>query len=86
MTTIRKRRLSPHPRRALELLEMIAISPCGATEALLVRAHGFTSDMITDLVSAGLATTEREATNAGAMPAEVVRVRITAAGQQALNR
>ena len=86
MTTIRKRRLSPHPRRSLELLELLAISPCGATEALLVRAHGFNSDMITDLVRAGLATAERETTTAGAMPAEVVRVRITAAGQQALNK
>jgi hypothetical protein len=85
MTTIRKRRLSPHPRRALELLELLAISPCGATEALLVRAHGFNSDMITGLVSAGLAIAERETTKAGAMPAEVVRIRITAAGQQALN-
>jgi hypothetical protein len=86
MTTTRKRRLSPHPRRALELLEMLAISPCGATEALLVRAHGFNNDMITDLVSAGLATAERETTKAGAMPAEVVRIKITAAGQQALNK
>jgi hypothetical protein len=86
MTTIRKRRLSPHPRRARELLELLAISPCGATEALLVRAHGFNSDMITDLVRSGLATAERETTKAGAMPAEVVRVRITAAGRQALNK
>jgi hypothetical protein len=84
MTTIRKRRLSPHPRRTLELLELLAISPCGATEALLVRAHGFNIDMITDLVRAGLATAEREIP-ASAMPAEIVRVRITAAGRQALN-
>jgi hypothetical protein len=84
MTTIRKRRLSPHPRRALELLDLLAISPSGATEALLVRAHGFNSDMITDLVSAGLATTERETMKAGARPAEVVRIRITEAGEDAL--
>jgi hypothetical protein len=86
MTTTRKRRLNPHPRRTLELLEMLSISPCGATEALLMRAHGFNSDMITDLVSAGLAIAERETTTTGAMPAEVVRIRITAAGQQALNK
>jgi hypothetical protein len=86
MTTIRKRRLSPHPRRALQLLELLAISPYGATEALLVRTHGFNSDMITDLVSAGLASAEREMTTAGAMPADVVRIRITAAGQQALDK
>jgi hypothetical protein len=83
MMTIRKRRLSPHPRRTLELLDLLAISPRGATEALLVRAHGFNSDMITDLVRAGLATTERE-TMTGARPAEVVHVRITEAGQDAL--
>ncbi len=70
----------------LELLEMLAISPCGATEALLVRAHRFNNDMITDLVSAGLAIAERETAKAGAMPAEIVRIRITAAGQQALNK
>jgi hypothetical protein len=43
MTTIRKRRLSPHPRRTIELLDLLAISPAGATEALLMRAHGFTA-------------------------------------------
>jgi len=83
MTTIPKRRLSPHPRRTLELLDLLAISSCGATEALLVRAHGFNSDMITDLLSAGLATTECE-TITGAKPADVVRIRITEAGLDAL--
>lgn len=86
MTTFRKRRVNPHPRRAMELLELLALSPGGATEALLVRAHGFNSDMITELVSAGLATTERETMKAGAMPIEVVRISITTAGQQALNK
>jgi hypothetical protein len=83
MPIVRKRRLRPQPRRTLELLDLLAISPRGATEALLVRAHGFNSDMITDLVRAGLATIERE-TMAGARPAEVVHVRITQAGQDAL--
>jgi hypothetical protein len=83
MTTTRKRHLSPHPRRAIELLDLLAISPYGATEALLVRAHGFNGDMIADLVHRGLAATECE-TIAGAMPAEVVRVKITEAGRDAL--
>ena len=83
MPANRKRRLSPHPHRTLELLGLLAISPRGATEALLVRAHGFNSDMITDLVRLGLATTECE-TVIGAMPTEVVRIRITEAGQGAL--
>ena len=84
MTIIRKRRLSPHPRRTLELLDLLAISPRGATEALLVRVHGFNSDMITDLLRAGLATAECKTMTGGAKSAEVVCIRITGAGQDAL--
>jgi hypothetical protein len=84
MTTIRKRRLSPQPRRALELLELLASTPHGATEALLVRAHGFSTEMIAGLVGAGLATAERETMKAGAKPVEVVRLRITAARGKAI--
>jgi len=83
-TPPRKRRLNPQPRRALELLELLASSPHGATEALLVRAHGFNSDMIAGLVRAGFATAERETMKAGAKPVEVVRFRITAAGRGAI--
>jgi hypothetical protein len=83
MPTVQKRRLSPQPRRTLELLDLLAISQRGATEALLVRAHGFNSEMITDLVRAGLATTERK-TMASAGPGEVLLVRITDAGREAL--
>ena len=83
MTTIRKRRLSPQGRRKLELLRLLA-SPHGATEALLVRVHGFDSDMVARLVRAGLATSERETMQAGAKPVEVVRLRITAAGRKAI--
>jgi hypothetical protein len=84
MTTIRKRRLSPQPRRTLELLNLLASSPHGATEALLVRAHGFDCDMVAGLVRARLATAEREIMKAGAKPVEVVRLRITAAGRNAI--
>jgi hypothetical protein len=84
MPIIRKRRLSPQPRRTLELLTLLGSSPHGATEALLVRAYGFTSDMITDLVRAGLATAERETMNAGAEPTEAVRLQITPAGRKAI--
>jgi hypothetical protein len=83
MPANQKRRLSPHPRRTLELLDLLAISPRGATAALLVRAHGFNSDMIADLIRVGLATMECE-TLTGAMPSEVARIRITEAGQDAL--
>jgi hypothetical protein len=84
MQTTRKRSLSPHPRRTLELLTLLGSSPHGATEALLLRAYGFTSDMIADLVRAGLAAEERETPNAGAGPAAAARLRITAAGRKAI--
>jgi hypothetical protein len=80
----RKRRLSPQPGRTLEMLRLLANSPHGATEALLVRVHGFDSDMVAGLVRTGLATAERETMKAGAKPVEVVRLRITAAGQKAI--
>ena len=83
-TTTRKRRLSPQPRRTLELLKLLASNPHGATEALLVRAHGFDSDMVASLVRAALATAERETMNAGAKPVEAVRLQITAAGRKAI--
>jgi hypothetical protein len=83
MLITRKRRLSPQPRRTLELLDLLAISPRGATEALLVRVHGFTIDMIIGLIRSGLATTERE-NMASAAPDEVVHIRITEAGREAL--
>lgn len=84
MTTIRKRRLSPQPRRTLELLKLLGSSPHGATEALLVRVHGFDSDMVGGLVRAELATAERETMKAGVKPVEVVRLRITAAGRKTI--
>ena len=84
MTIIRKRRLNPQPRRTLEMLKLLASSPHGATEALLVRAHGFDSEMVADLVRAGLAVAKRETMSAGAKPVEVVRLRITDAGRKAV--
>jgi hypothetical protein len=84
MTTIRKRRLNPQPRRTVELLRLLASSPNGATEALLLRVHGFDSDMIAGLVPTGLATAERETLKAGVKAVEVVRLRITAAGRKAI--
>jgi hypothetical protein len=84
MTTIRKHPLSPQPRRLLEMLMLLASSPHGVTEALLVRAHGFTRDMTADLVHAGLATAERETMSSGARPVEAIRLRITATGRKAI--
>ncbi len=81
---LRKRRLSPQPRRALELLKLLARSPHGATTKLLVVAHGFESDMIAGLVRTGLAAEEREVVKAGGKTIEVVRIKITEAGREAI--
>jgi hypothetical protein len=74
------RRPNPDRRRALELL---AGSHHGYSKAIL-RAHGFSMDMMVELVKAGLATTKRERIVAGGRHTDVVRVRITEAGRQAL--
>jgi hypothetical protein len=50
-------RLSAEQRQPLELL---ASDPHGATEELLVLAHGFDSDMIAGLVRAKFATARRD--------------------------
>jgi hypothetical protein len=77
----RKRRLSPDARRALLLL---ATSPHGTNEALLVIVHGLKRQMLAGLVRAGLAAAEREVVDAGGRPVEVVRIRITDDGRRAL--
>jgi hypothetical protein len=76
----RKRRLSLKARQALELL---AVDQRGLAEALLLT-YGFTRDLIAGLVHTGLATAQRQTVKASGKTIEVVRIRITAAGQQAL--
>jgi hypothetical protein len=66
----------PTRRRALELL---ASCRDGCTEAIML-AHGFTIDMMVELVRAGLATAESERVVAGSKTIEVARVRITEGG------
>jgi hypothetical protein len=72
----------PNHGRALELL---AASPDGCTEAIL-RARGFSTAQILDLVRAGLATahSQRVIVGGGGRRIEVARVRITEAGRQAI--
>src|SRR5215467_4776450 len=76
-----RNRLSTEQRRALQLL---ASSPCGATEEVLVLAHGFSCDMLAGLVIAGLAALVTE--RADGQKVKVVRMRITEAGRMALER
>jgi hypothetical protein len=70
----------PTRRRALELL---ASCRDGCTEAIM-PAHGFSIDLMVELVRAALATATAERVVAGKREIEVARVRITAAGRKAL--
>jgi hypothetical protein len=63
---------------------LLATSPHGTNEALLVLVHGFKRQILTGLVRAGLAAAEREVVNARGKLVEVVRVRITDDGRKAL--
>jgi hypothetical protein len=73
-------RTKPTRRRALELL---AASPGGATEAIM-RAHGFTIEMLAEIIIAGLATVSTERVVAGGRSIEVTHVRISDAGRRTL--
>jgi hypothetical protein len=70
----------PTRRRALELL---ASCRDGCTEAIML-AHGFSIDMMVELVNAGLATATAERVVAGGRPIEFARVRITEEGRRVL--
>jgi hypothetical protein len=68
----------------LQALKVLAkAGPLGVTEALML-AHGFTTDMLADLVHVGLATEEPESSKPHSQRMKVVRVRITDAGRDAL--
>ena len=67
-------------RRALRVL---AGSPNGVTESMLL-AHGFTSQLIAELLGAGLAIASTESVGVGGRTIEVARLRITDAGRKAI--
>jgi hypothetical protein len=73
--------LSPEQRRALAMLATAGHN--GETQPFLV-AHGFGGAMITGLVNRGLSIVTLEKIRAGGKMIEVVKVRITAAGREAL--
>ena len=68
-------------RRALELLE----ASIDGTEAIML-AYGFKTELLVELVNAGLATASIERMVAGGRRIEVTRMRITGAGRQALTK
>ena len=59
------------------------MDPRGLADALLLT-YGFTRDLLAGLVHTGLATTQRQTVKASGKTIEVVRIRITEAGQRAL--
>jgi len=69
-------------RRALELLEA---SIDGCTEAIMM-SYGFETELLVELVNAGLATATIEPMVVGGRRVKVVRMRITVAGRQALSK
>jgi hypothetical protein len=74
-----------HPADWRRALEVLASSPDGATEAVLV-AHGFRSETVTGLVDTGHATATIEPFLADGRTVEVMRFRISDLGRKALGR
>jgi hypothetical protein len=65
------------------LLELLATTPNGPSEALLL-ARGFSHQLILDLLQAGCLTKAPERTFAKGQPVYLTRVQITSAGRRAL--
>jgi hypothetical protein len=63
-----RKRIPPAIRR--RALELLAASRDGCTEAIML-AHGFSIDMMVELINAGLATAKAERVVAGALKMEV---------------
>lgn len=68
-------------RRALALLASSAADGC--PEAMML-AHGFSTEMMAELIRDGHATARTERMVAGTRPIEITRVIITDAGSRAL--
>jgi hypothetical protein len=81
--TRRRRHRHPKPdrQRALELLASAGVEGC--SEAVM-KAHGFTTEQLVELVRAGLATATPQRVMAGGETLELATLRITDKGQQAL--
>jgi hypothetical protein len=75
---------SSHRRKQRRAPKLLVRSRHGVNEELLVHGQGFRRPTIVGLVNVGLATAEREVVKTGGKPIEVVRVRITAGGREAI--
>jgi hypothetical protein len=74
-------RLTAERRRMLKLL---ASDRHGVNKELLVLGHGFKRQMLAALIATGFAAIEREVVKAGGKTVEIVRIKITAAGREAI--
>jgi hypothetical protein len=79
MPTTYSRRRRGQKRERRRALELLAASPDGCSEAIML-AHGFTVDFLVELIRTEMATTWTERVVAGGRAMEVARVRITEAG------
>jgi hypothetical protein len=67
-----------------DALELLADCPHGLTEDLLVLVYDFDRKILAGFVDASLVTAQRHVGEAGGEKIEVVRLRITGAGREAL--
>jgi hypothetical protein len=79
--TPRERHLGAKQRGALEILAAAALRGC---TGVMLLAHGFSIDMLADLVHEGLATAHRQTMRVGRRKVQFARMMITDAGRPAL--
>jgi len=79
--TPQERHLGAKQRWALEILAVAGLRGC--TGAMLL-AHGFSVDMLADLVHDGLVTAHRQTMRVGRWKIQFARMMITDAGRKAL--
>jgi hypothetical protein len=75
--------LKPVPDDYRRILALLAASPYGCTEAMLL-AQGVEQDLLVELARDGFATVREEPTRLGDRPMTAFRLRITDSGRRAL--
>ena len=65
-------------------LALLADTPRGCLETVLIDVEGFTVDALAELVRVGYVSLARETVRAGGRKTEVARVRITDAGRRVI--
>jgi hypothetical protein len=64
-------------------LRLLAQNPDGCTGAIML-AHGFSLELLNELIATGLATANTEREERGDKAIEIMRVKITESGRRAL--